>query len=70
MPDRKKWLKRIRESETFGRGSCTTVDEAMEDSELMEFLEGFEDFDKAWAMLCDVEAVHWERCSINWKPAS
>jgi hypothetical protein len=67
--NRHEWLKKIRESNTFGRGTCTTVDEAMEDHELMEFLVDFETYEEAWDMLVAVEEIHWERCGIfDWAP--
>ena len=60
------WVTQIRNSETFGRGSCTTVDEATEDSELRAFLNDYDTFEEAWAMLVAVEEIHWERCGISW----
>lgn len=68
--NRQEWLERIRNSNTFGRGSCSTVDEAMEDSELMEFLEDFDTYEEAWDMLVTVEEVHWERSGyFDWAPS-
>lgn len=64
------WVARIRNSVTFGAGSCSTVDECMTDGELLEFLTedgGFEDFDSVWAMLVDLEEIHWERSGIPWE---
>ncbi len=65
--DRSGWVAKIRETETFGKGSCSTVDECMSDSELTEFLADFETFDEAWGMLCDIEETHWDRCGIAWE---
>jgi len=42
----------------------------MTDGELLEFLTedgGFEDFDSVWAMLVDLEEIHWERSGIPWE---
>lgn len=64
------WVARLRASNTFGRGSCTSVDEAMTDSELREFLEDFPDFDSAFRMLVEVEEIFWERAGIAWKPSA
>ena len=60
------WAKRFRESETFGPSSCTTVSEAMEDSELIEALNDYDSFDAAWNMFCDIEETHWDMCGISW----
>ena len=65
--DKTVWAKRFRDSETFGKGSCTTVDEAMEDSELLEALNDYDTFEEAWGTMCDIEETHWDRCNIAWK---
>lgn len=61
------WIARIRNSVSLGRGSCSTVDECMtDDDELREFLLDFDSFEEAWALLIDVEEIHWERSGIPW----
>jgi len=64
------WIGRIRASQTFGRGSCTSVDEAMTDEELREFLEDFSSFDSAWDFLVGMEETFWDRAGIAWSPSA
>jgi len=60
------WAQRFRKSKTFGIGSCSTVDEAMEDSELIEALNDHTSFEAAWNFMCEVEETHWEMSGISW----
>jgi hypothetical protein len=62
------WVARFRESKTFGRGSCSTVDECMTDAELREALEPYTTFSDAWALMVEVEHIHWERSGLDWNP--
>ena len=62
------WIERIRNSKTFGRGSCSTVDECMSDSELREELARFSSFTEAWDSLVELEEIHWDMVGIPWKP--
>lgn len=72
----------IRNSETFGEGSCTTIDECYTDSELLEDIREFfnpkegscvdipnqmpQDYFK-WQ--CKLEGIFWERQGLyDWKP--
>lgn len=67
--DRTEWVERFRNSKTFGRGSCSTIDECMSDEELLEDLQNFETFEDAWSLYVEVEQIHWERSGIfDWKP--
>jgi hypothetical protein len=68
-PNRADWLRRIRESETFGPSSCTTVSEANTDAELLETLQRYDTFVEAWRMLVACEEIHWNRCGMDWSPS-
>lgn len=63
------WVERFRQSETFGRGSCTTVDEAMTDAELLESLMDHDSFQEAWDFQVMIEQTFWDRQGIAWKPS-
>ncbi len=62
------WVEKIRNSNSLGEGSCSSVDECMTDSELREELEDFTTFEEAWNWLVEMEKVFWERSGIPWEP--
>jgi len=65
--ERREWVKRLRASKTFGRGSCTSVDEAHTDDELLESLADFDTYEEAWDLFCEVEEIFWEHQGMSWK---
>lgn len=69
---RQRWVSYLRESEVFGRGSCTRVDEAMTDEELLqEIIDcNYLSYEECFADLIDIEQVFWEQQGIDWKPSA
>jgi len=70
----KEFIAFIRSSKTLGRGSCSHVDEANTDAELLEEIVRIREIDPGmtprdvWEWLLEMELLLWERANIAWTP--